>query len=162
MALLSRLLPLLATLLCLSHVVVAGRVAITSTGAAEVSEGTALPVVLWHGEIRALGHVQRVHVKRIFLAFYRRQQHRIMCMVQPLLHALLILLFCARVRVTGMGDSCCSMGSIGSVAKLIEDELGVFVYSIATGAGEYKDIWSSFYGGFSLVQGLGQPPPIPQ
>lgn len=46
----------------------------------------------------------------------------------------------------GMGDSCCSMGSIGSVAKLIEDELGVFVYSIATGAGEYKDIWSSFYG----------------
>jgi hypothetical protein len=38
------------------------------------------------------------------------------------------------------------MGSIGSVAKLIEDELGVFVYSIATGAGEYKDIWSSFYG----------------
>jgi hypothetical protein len=38
------------------------------------------------------------------------------------------------------------MGSIGSVAKLIEDNLGVFVYSIATGAGEYKDIWSSFYG----------------
>lgn len=38
------------------------------------------------------------------------------------------------------------MGSIGGVAKLIEDDLGVFVYSIATGAGEYKDIWSSFYG----------------
>lgn len=46
----------------------------------------------------------------------------------------------------GMGDSCCSMGSIGSVAKVIEDELGVFVYSIATGEGEYKDVWSSFYG----------------
>lgn len=46
----------------------------------------------------------------------------------------------------GMGDSCCSLGSIGSVAKAIEDELGVFVYSIATGEGEYKDIWSSFYG----------------
>jgi hypothetical protein len=45
-----------------------------------------------------------------------------------------------------MGDSCCSLGSIGSVAKAIEDELGVFVYSIATGEGEYKDIWSSFYG----------------
>lgn len=45
-----------------------------------------------------------------------------------------------------MGDSCCSLGSIGSVAKLIEDELGVFVYSVATGEGEYKDVWSSFYG----------------
>jgi len=45
-----------------------------------------------------------------------------------------------------MGDSCCSMGSIGSIARLIEDELGVFVYSIATGQGEYQDIWSSFYG----------------
>jgi hypothetical protein len=44
------------------------------------------------------------------------------------------------------------MGSIGSIAKLIEDELGVFVYSIATGAGEYKDIWSSFYGGHPLLQ----------
>jgi hypothetical protein len=48
------------------------------------------------------------------------------------------------------------MGSIGSIAKLIEDELGVFVYSIATGAGEYKDIWSSFYGGHTLLQ--TQPP----
>lgn len=38
------------------------------------------------------------------------------------------------------------MGSIGSIAKVIEDELGVFVYSIATGEGEYKDVWSSFYG----------------
>jgi len=46
----------------------------------------------------------------------------------------------------GMGDSCCSMGSIGSIARLLEDELGVFVYSIATGEGEYQDIWSSFYG----------------
>lgn len=45
-----------------------------------------------------------------------------------------------------MGDSCCSMGSMGSIAKLIQDELGVFVYSIATGEGEYKDVWSSFYG----------------
>jgi palmitoyl-protein thioesterase len=46
----------------------------------------------------------------------------------------------------GMGDSCCSMGSVGSIAKVIEDELGVLVYSIATGEGEYKDVWSSFYG----------------
>jgi len=92
------MLPVLVILFCLTHVVVAGRVpdqfTPTSLGAAELSDGAALPVVLWHG----------------------------------------------------MGDSCCSMGSIGSVAKLIEDELGVFVYSIATGAGEYKDIWSSFYG----------------
>eukprot|EP00879_Flechtneria_rotunda_P001889 GHRR01002061.1.p1 GENE.GHRR01002061.1~~GHRR01002061.1.p1 ORF type:complete len:340 (+),score=89.70 GHRR01002061.1:195-1214(+) len=46
----------------------------------------------------------------------------------------------------GMGDSCCSMGSIGSIKKLIEDKLGVFVHSIATGEGEYADIWSSFHG----------------
>lgn len=46
----------------------------------------------------------------------------------------------------GMGDSCCSMGSMGAVKKLIEDRLGVFVHSIATGAGEYGDVWSSFYG----------------
>jgi palmitoyl-protein thioesterase len=46
----------------------------------------------------------------------------------------------------GMGDSCCSMASVGSLKKLIEDKLGVFVHSIATGDGEYADIWSSFYG----------------
>jgi len=46
----------------------------------------------------------------------------------------------------GMGDSCCSLGSIGSVKKLIEDNLGVFVHSIATGTTEYSDIWSSFFG----------------
>eukprot|EP00775_Hariotina_reticulata_P005960 gene5960-6199_t len=45
-----------------------------------------------------------------------------------------------------MGDSCCSMASVGSLKKLIEDKLGVFVHSIATGAGEYADVWSSFYG----------------
>lgn len=50
------------------------------------------------------------------------------------------------VSRAGMGDSCCSMGSIGSIGRLLEDELGVYVYSIATGEGEYKDIWSSFYG----------------
>lgn len=54
------------------------------------------------------------------------------------------VVFC--VYGAGMGDSCCSMGSLGVVKKQIEDELGVFVYSIATGEGEYKDIWSSFYG----------------
>ncbi|WIA16135.1 hypothetical protein OEZ85_012853 [Tetradesmus obliquus] len=46
----------------------------------------------------------------------------------------------------GMGDSCCSMGSMGSIKQLIEDKLGVFVHSIATGVGEYQDVWSSFYG----------------
>lgn len=56
-------------------------------------------------------------------------------------------MLCGRPAGAGMGDSCCSMGSIGSIAKLIEDELGVFVHSIATGQGEYKDMWSSFYGG---------------
>jgi palmitoyl-protein thioesterase len=35
---------------------------------------------------------------------------------------------------------------MGSIKKLIEDKLGVFVHSIATGAGEYQDVWSSFYG----------------
>jgi len=45
-----------------------------------------------------------------------------------------------------MGDSCCSLGSIGSVKKLIEDNLGVFVHSISTGSTEYYDIWSSFFG----------------
>eukprot|EP00878_Enallax_costatus_P005941 GHUV01006232.1.p1 GENE.GHUV01006232.1~~GHUV01006232.1.p1 ORF type:complete len:120 (+),score=18.55 GHUV01006232.1:110-469(+) len=46
----------------------------------------------------------------------------------------------------GMGDSCCSLGSMGSIKKLIEDKLGVFVHSIATGTGEYADVASSFYG----------------
>lgn len=46
----------------------------------------------------------------------------------------------------GMGDSCCSLGSIGAIKKLLEDKLGVFVHSIATGEGEYWDIWSSFFG----------------
>eukprot|EP00877_Chromochloris_zofingiensis_P005879 jgi/Chrzof1/1544/Cz10g11240.t1 len=46
----------------------------------------------------------------------------------------------------GMGDSCCSLGSIGAIKKLTEDQLGVFVHSIATGQGEYSDVWSSFFG----------------
>ncbi|KIZ02205.1 palmitoyl-protein thioesterase [Monoraphidium neglectum] len=46
----------------------------------------------------------------------------------------------------GMGDSCCAAGGMGAVKQLIEDELGVFVHSIATGEGEYHDIWSSFMG----------------
>lgn len=31
----------------------------------------------------------------------------------------------------GMGDSCCSMGSMGAVKKLIEDRLGEGVYCVA-------------------------------
>lgn len=46
----------------------------------------------------------------------------------------------------GMGDSCCAAGGMGAVKQLIEDELGVFVHSIATGETEYKDVWSSFMG----------------
>eukprot|EP00882_Tetradesmus_deserticola_P001826 GHRQ01001959.1.p1 GENE.GHRQ01001959.1~~GHRQ01001959.1.p1 ORF type:complete len:335 (+),score=139.67 GHRQ01001959.1:114-1118(+) len=45
----------------------------------------------------------------------------------------------------GMGDSCCSLGSMGSIKQLVEDKLGVFVHSIATGPGEYQDALSSFY-----------------
>lgn len=46
----------------------------------------------------------------------------------------------------GMGDSCCAAGGMGAVKQAIEDKLGVFVHSIATGDGEYHDIWSSFMG----------------
>ncbi|GBF88133.1 hypothetical protein Rsub_00845 [Raphidocelis subcapitata] len=46
----------------------------------------------------------------------------------------------------GMGDSCCAAGSMGAVRAAIEEELGVFVHSVATGDGEYHDIWSSFMG----------------
>lgn len=46
----------------------------------------------------------------------------------------------------GMGDSCCAAGGMGAIKEMIENELGVFVHSIATGEGEYKDIWSSFMG----------------
>ncbi|KAG2434217.1 hypothetical protein HXX76_007943 [Chlamydomonas incerta] len=45
-----------------------------------------------------------------------------------------------------MGDSCCSTYSIGAVAKYIESRLGVFVYSIATGSGEFSDVLSSYWG----------------
>lgn len=46
----------------------------------------------------------------------------------------------------GMGDSCCSSSSIGAVKQLIEETLGVFVYSIATGNSESADVWSSYFG----------------
>lgn len=46
----------------------------------------------------------------------------------------------------GMGDSCCSPYSIGSVKNLIETKLGVYVHSIATGDGELEDVLSSYYG----------------
>mmetsp|Transcript_37671 Transcript_37671/g.83889 ORF Transcript_37671/g.83889 Transcript_37671/m.83889 type:complete len:332 (+) Transcript_37671:101-1096(+) len=46
----------------------------------------------------------------------------------------------------GMGDSCCSPYSTGAIKKLIEDRLGVFVYSIATGETEASDVWSTYFG----------------
>ncbi|GLI68395.1 hypothetical protein VaNZ11_012781 [Volvox africanus] len=46
----------------------------------------------------------------------------------------------------GMGDSCCAPHSIGAIAKLIEFQLGVFVYSVNTGSSEYTDVLSSFWG----------------
>jgi palmitoyl-protein thioesterase len=45
-----------------------------------------------------------------------------------------------------MGDSCCASYSIGYVAKLISDSLGVYVHSIATGDGAMADVSSSFFG----------------
>lgn len=54
----------------------------------------------------------------------------------------------------GMGDSCCAAGSMGAVKEMIEEELGVFVYSVATGDGEYKDIWASFMGNVNSQVGL--------
>lgn len=70
MALLSRMLPVLVTLFCLTHVVVAGRVpdnfTPTSLGAAELSDGATLPVVLWHGESRALCDVNGMDDSSIY------------------------------------------------------------------------------------------------
>jgi palmitoyl-protein thioesterase len=47
----------------------------------------------------------------------------------------------------GMGDSCCEpLRSVGALKKMIEDKLGVYVLSIATGSTEAKDVWSSYFG----------------
>ncbi|GAX86156.1 hypothetical protein CEUSTIGMA_g13569.t1 [Chlamydomonas eustigma] len=47
----------------------------------------------------------------------------------------------------GMGDSCCEpLRSVGALKKMIEDKLGVYVLSIATGTSEAKDVWSSYFG----------------
>jgi len=46
----------------------------------------------------------------------------------------------------GMGDSCCASYSIGYVADLISDHLGVYVHSIATGGNTAQDVSSSFWG----------------
>lgn len=46
----------------------------------------------------------------------------------------------------GMGDSCCASYSIGAIKSLIEQKLGVFVLSVATGESALADIWSSYFG----------------
>lgn len=46
----------------------------------------------------------------------------------------------------GMGDSCCAPWSIGALKKTIEDKLGVYVYSIATGSTATYDVTSSYFG----------------
>jgi palmitoyl-protein thioesterase len=46
----------------------------------------------------------------------------------------------------GLGDSCCASHSIGYVANLISDSLGVYVHSIATGDGTIADVSSTFFG----------------
>jgi uncharacterized membrane protein (GlpM family) len=79
MALLSGMLPVFVTLFCLTHVVAAGRVPDNFTpthslGAAELSDGATLPVVLWHGESRALCDVNRMHDSSIILAVHHHEQ----------------------------------------------------------------------------------------
>ena len=39
----------------------------------------------------------------------------------------------------GMGDTCCDEHSMGKVAKLIQQELGVHVYSVELGPSTQKD-----------------------
>jgi len=52
-----------------------------------------------------------------------------------------------------MGDS--AHGSISPIIDLISKELGVFVFSIATGEGAYADMLSSYYGNVNdQVSGL--------
>lgn len=46
----------------------------------------------------------------------------------------------------GMGDSCCNPKSIGGIKQNLQDTLGVFVHSIATGKGENADIKSGYFG----------------
>eukprot|EP00884_Botryococcus_braunii_P007153 jgi/Botrbrau1/16439/Bobra.0142s0035.1 len=51
----------------------------------------------------------------------------------------------------GMGDSCCGNHSIGAVAERIRHALpGTFVYSIATGASEFEDIYSTYIGNVNI------------
>ncbi|GFH16725.1 palmitoyl protein thioesterase [Haematococcus lacustris] len=46
----------------------------------------------------------------------------------------------------GMGDSCCASYSIGAIKAEIEQQLGVYVHSIATGSTAAADVWSSYFG----------------
>lgn len=46
----------------------------------------------------------------------------------------------------GMGDSCCAPWSIGSIKTVIEEKLGVYVHSIATGSSSSRDVLSSYFG----------------
>lgn len=52
------------------------------------------------------------------------------------------------------------MGSLGAIKKLLEDKLGVFVHSIATGSGEYGDVWSSFFGNVNDQVRMQWPPTL--
>ncbi|KAL6754909.1 palmitoyl protein thioesterase [Haematococcus lacustris] len=45
-----------------------------------------------------------------------------------------------------MGDSCCASYSIGAIKAEIEQQLGVYVHSIATGSTAAADVWSSYFG----------------
>ena len=46
----------------------------------------------------------------------------------------------------GMGDSCCDKKSVGGLKKLIEDELGVYVYSIQIGSTATEDVRNGYLG----------------
>ncbi|MEW5302636.1 MAG: hypothetical protein WDW38_008045 [Sanguina aurantia] len=46
----------------------------------------------------------------------------------------------------GMGDSCCDPHTTGAVKNYLQEQLGVYVHSIATGNSEQHDVLSSFFG----------------
>lgn len=46
----------------------------------------------------------------------------------------------------GMGDTCCNPSGLGKLKSLIEEQLGVFVYSVALGSNAVADALSGYYG----------------